>query len=189
MRRCEVWWADLPLPAGRRPVVLLSRDEAYAVRAQVTVAPVTTNRRRIPVEVDLGPEDGLPKMCVVNLDSLTYAGNLANLSDIAGNSRYRFLRGDITQRDQVRAAMQLGVTDIINFAAESHVDRSIQDSGPFVRTSTQSPSSFSPCSRNLKSPFANPSTGSAIGSHVPRSHSITVPPPYSPFGMVPSNVP
>ncbi len=70
MRRCEVWWADLPPPAGRRPVVLLSRDEAYAVRAQVTVAPVTTNRRRIPVEVDLGPGDGLPKSCVVNLDSI-----------------------------------------------------------------------------------------------------------------------
>ncbi|HEV7508852.1 MAG TPA: type II toxin-antitoxin system PemK/MazF family toxin [Thermoanaerobaculia bacterium] len=69
MRRCEVWWADLPPPAGRRPVVLLSRDEAYIVRAQVTVAPVTTNCRDIPVEVDLGPEDGLPKRCVVNLDS------------------------------------------------------------------------------------------------------------------------
>ena len=70
MRRCEVWWADLPPPTGRRPVVLLSRDEAYSVRAQVTVAPVTTNRRRIPVEVDLGPENGLPKLCVVNLDSI-----------------------------------------------------------------------------------------------------------------------
>ena len=70
MRRCELWWAELPPPAGRRPVVLLSRDEAYAVRAQVTVAPVTTSRRRIPVEVDLGPEDGLPKPCAVNLDSI-----------------------------------------------------------------------------------------------------------------------
>jgi mRNA interferase MazF len=70
LRRCEVWWADLPPPAGRRPVVLLSRDEAYSIRAQVTVAPVTTSRRGIPVEVDLGPEDGLPKRCVVNLDSL-----------------------------------------------------------------------------------------------------------------------
>lgn len=69
MRRCEVWWADLPPPAGRRPVVLISRDEAYLVRSQVTVAPVTTSRRGIPVEVDLGPEDGLPKRCVVNLDS------------------------------------------------------------------------------------------------------------------------
>ena len=55
---------------GRRPVVLLSRDEAYAVRNQVTVAPVTTRIRRIPVEVALGPKDGLPKPCVANLDSL-----------------------------------------------------------------------------------------------------------------------
>jgi dTDP-glucose 4,6-dehydratase len=71
---------------------------------------------------------------VVNLDCLTYAGNLANLSDIAGNPRYQFVKGDITDRGQVRSTMRLGVTDIINFAAESHVDRSIQDSGPFVRT-------------------------------------------------------
>ncbi len=70
MKRCEVWWADLPPPIGRRPVVLLSRDEAYAVRNQVTIAPVTTRIRRIPVEVELGPEDGLPKRCVVNLDSV-----------------------------------------------------------------------------------------------------------------------
>ncbi len=70
MKRCEVWWANLPAPAGRRPVVLLSRDEAYTVRNQVTVAPVTTRIRQIPVEVELGPEDGLPKRCVVNLDTL-----------------------------------------------------------------------------------------------------------------------
>ena len=70
MKRCEIWWADLPPPAGRRPVVLMSRDEAYAVRSRVTVAPVTTRIRRIPVEVELGPEDGLPKSCVVNLDSI-----------------------------------------------------------------------------------------------------------------------
>ncbi len=70
MRRCEVWWAAFPPPVGRRPVVLLSRDEAYAIRTQVTVAPVTTRIRRIPVEVVLGTEDGLRKRCVVNLDSL-----------------------------------------------------------------------------------------------------------------------
>jgi dTDP-glucose 4,6-dehydratase len=71
---------------------------------------------------------------VVNLDALTYAGNLANLADLTGPPRYTFVKGDITSRDDVRAAMQRGVTDVINFAAESHVDRSIQDSGPFVRT-------------------------------------------------------
>ncbi len=70
MRRGEVWWAKLPLPVGRRPVVLLSRNEAYAVRNAVTVAEVTSTMRGIPVEVELGPEDGLPKKCVVNLDTI-----------------------------------------------------------------------------------------------------------------------
>jgi len=70
MRRGEVWWADLPLPVGRRPVLLLSRDEAYAVRNAVTVAEVTSTIRGIPVEVELGPDDGLPKKCVVNLDTI-----------------------------------------------------------------------------------------------------------------------
>ena len=71
MRCGEVWWAKLPAPAGRRPVVLLSRNEAYAVRELVTVAPITTRVRRIPTEVPLGPAEGLPKACVVNLDTLT----------------------------------------------------------------------------------------------------------------------
>jgi dTDP-glucose 4,6-dehydratase len=75
-----------------------------------------------------------PAVSVVNLDALTYAGNLANLADLARPPRYTFVKGDITSRDDVRATMQRGVTDVINFAAESHVDRSIQDSGPFVRT-------------------------------------------------------
>jgi len=68
MRRGEVWWAELPLPVGRRPVVLLSRDEAYDVRNAVTAAEVTSTIRGIPVEVVLDKEDGLPKKCVVNLD-------------------------------------------------------------------------------------------------------------------------
>jgi mRNA interferase MazF len=70
MRKGEVWWAQLPTPIGRRPVVLLSRDEAYAVRNAVTVAEITSTIRGIPVEVALGPEDGLPKRCVVNLDTI-----------------------------------------------------------------------------------------------------------------------
>lgn len=65
-----MWWADLPLPIGRRPVVLLSRDEACAVRNAITVAEVTSTIRGIPVEVVLGPEDGLPKKCAVNLDTI-----------------------------------------------------------------------------------------------------------------------
>lgn len=69
MKRGEVWWADLPAPVGRRPVLLLSRDRAYLVRNAVTVALLTTTRRNIPVEVTLtSSADGVPKDCVVNLD-------------------------------------------------------------------------------------------------------------------------
>ena len=71
---------------------------------------------------------------VINFDALTYAGNLQNLAGYDKNPRYSFVRGDVADRDAVRAVMQRGVTDVIHFAAESHVDRSIQDSGPFVRT-------------------------------------------------------
>jgi len=71
MKRGEIWWAELEPPAGRRPVLLLSRDEAYSVRELVTVAPVTTKMRHIPSEVSLGLEDGLPKPCVANLDTIT----------------------------------------------------------------------------------------------------------------------
>jgi mRNA interferase MazF len=70
LKKGEVWWARLKPPAGRRPVVLLSRDEAYPVRTAVTVAPVTTTVRGIAVEVSLGLEDELPKPCAVNCDSM-----------------------------------------------------------------------------------------------------------------------
>jgi dTDP-glucose 4,6-dehydratase len=79
-----------------------------------------------------------PTISIVNLDALTYAGNPANLADLWANprhaARYRLVHGDITDRNAVRIAIGDGVRAIINFAAESHVDRSILDSGPFVRT-------------------------------------------------------
>lgn len=71
MKRGEIWWVELPAPAGRRPVVLLSRNEAYAVRELVTVALVTTRIRHLPVELFLDLKDGMPKPCAVNLDTLT----------------------------------------------------------------------------------------------------------------------
>lgn len=71
MRRGEVWWADLRPPTGHRPVVLISGDAAYAIRESVTVAPVTSSIRGISVEVPLGPDDGLPSICAVNLDNIT----------------------------------------------------------------------------------------------------------------------
>ncbi len=70
MKRGEVWWAALPEPAGRRPVLLLSRDQAYEVRTSVTVAPITRTIRSIPTEVRLGKADGMPERCVASLDDI-----------------------------------------------------------------------------------------------------------------------
>ena len=89
MRRGEVWWARLPGPAGSRPVVLLSRNEAYLVRDLVTIAPVTTRVRRIPTEVPLGPDAGLPKRCVANLDAITTMSGRAGCSAGAGSRPLR----------------------------------------------------------------------------------------------------
>jgi dTDP-glucose 4,6-dehydratase len=66
-------------------------------------------------------------------DALTYAGNLDNLKDLAGDPRYAFVQGDICDRDVVTAAMA-GHDAVVHFAAESHVDRSIVDPDTFVRT-------------------------------------------------------
>jgi len=70
VRRGEVWWAKLPAPIGRRPVLLLSRDAAYSVRTSATVAVIARTIRSIPVEVSLGTEDGMPTECVINLDDI-----------------------------------------------------------------------------------------------------------------------
>ena len=74
---------------------------------------------------------------VVNLDCLTYAGNLKNLVDVATNSRYTFFKGDITSCQDVAHCMAQGIDEVINFAAETHVDRSILDSSAFVRTNVE----------------------------------------------------
>ena len=71
MKRGEIWWAELEPPAGKRPVVLLSRDEAYTVRSLVIIAPVTTRIRGIAAEVPLSVKDGMSYACVVNLDVIT----------------------------------------------------------------------------------------------------------------------
>ena len=70
MRRGEIWWANLPPPIGRRPVLLLSRNRVYQVRASATVATLTTTIRGLRSEVRLGPADGVPRDCVVNLDTI-----------------------------------------------------------------------------------------------------------------------
>ena len=76
-----------------------------------------------------------PALEITNLDALTYAGNPDNLADLAGHPRYRFVRGDIAERRRVTKLVTEGHFDaIVNFAAESHVDRSIDDATPFLRT-------------------------------------------------------
>jgi dTDP-glucose 4,6-dehydratase len=70
---------------------------------------------------------------VINFDKLTYAGNLDNLLDVASDPRYRFLQGDICYAAQVEEAM-LDADAVVNFAAESHVDRSLMDPGAFIQT-------------------------------------------------------
>jgi dTDP-glucose 4,6-dehydratase len=74
-----------------------------------------------------------PGIEVVNLDKLTYAGNLANLADLASDPRYHFVKGDVCDTATVEQAMS-GCSAVIHFAAESHVDRSIYDPIPAVRT-------------------------------------------------------
>lgn len=76
-----------------------------------------------------------PQYRVVNLDALTYAGNLENLSDIEGASNYHFVKGDIRDADLVQNIFaEQGITHVIHCAAESHVDRSILDPLSFVKT-------------------------------------------------------
>ncbi|MEW6745594.1 MAG: dTDP-glucose 4,6-dehydratase [Planctomycetota bacterium] len=76
-----------------------------------------------------------PGLRVVNLDALTYAGNLESLRDVEGHPGYRFCRGDVANPDDVARALEgAPVEAVVNFAAESHVDRSILDPGIFVRT-------------------------------------------------------
>ena len=75
-----------------------------------------------------------PGLEIVNLDAMTYAGNPANLKDIEDDQRYRFVHGDIADPAAVRDALRDGADAILNFAAETHVDRSILDPEAFLKT-------------------------------------------------------
>jgi dTDP-glucose 4,6-dehydratase len=74
-----------------------------------------------------------PDATIVNLDKLTYCGNLENLRDLEADKRHRFVKGDIADAELVGKLMA-GVDVVVNFSAESHVDRSILDPAPFIRT-------------------------------------------------------
>ena len=97
MQRGEVWWANLAPPIGRRPVMLLSRNAVYPVRASVTVAVVTQTIRGIATEVPLDERDGMPARCVVNLDDILTVRKAALLQPITTLTRDKL--------DQVRRAI------------------------------------------------------------------------------------
>lgn len=98
---------------------------------------------------------------VINLDKLTYAGNLENLRDIERDARYRLVKGDICDR---RLVESLEFDGIINFAAESHVDRSIMDSYPFIQNNVIGTQNLLEAARTRKCRILHVSTDEVYGS-------------------------
>ncbi len=103
---------------------------------------------------------------IVNFDLLTYAGNLRNAEEAAENPRYRFVRGDIADPENVDKLFDEDRFDaVVNFAAETHVDRSILDAGPFIRTNIEGTRCLLEQSREHKvSKFIQISTDEVYGS-------------------------
>jgi mRNA interferase MazF len=97
-RQYEIWWAELPPPAGRRPVLLLTRDAAYSYLQKFVAAEITTTVRGIGVEVMLGKPEGLPKPCAANFD---------NLRTIARSALTKRI-GSVPARRQVEVKRALG---------------------------------------------------------------------------------
>ena len=94
VKQYELWWALLPPPVGRRPVLLMSRDAAYEFLNNVLIVEVTTTIRRIPQEVLLGSKEGLPRRCVANFDnfhSIPQSTLQRRIGSVAG-SRLRELK-------------------------------------------------------------------------------------------------
>lgn len=115
--------------------------------------------------------DRRPDTRIVVLDALTYAGNLDNLDDCAGSDRLRFIHGDIRDRDTVDDAMR-GVDEVVNFAAESHVDRSILDPSSFIEPNFNGVSVLLEAARRLEvRRFLQVSTDEVYG-HVPAGSAV-----------------
>jgi len=109
-----------------------------------------------------------PESAVVNLDKLTYAGNLDNLSDLQSHPGYQFILGDICDADVVADILAQGIDAVVHFAAETHVDRSIADAREFIRTNVQGTCTLLEKSRRAKLPrFLHVSTDEVYGSLAP----------------------
>ncbi len=104
-----------------------------------------------------------PEDRVVNLDALTYAGNLENLRDIEDNENYKFVKGDICDASLVEGLVN-DVDLIVHFAAESHVDRSILGSKDFVRTNVEGTRVLLDVARKNNTRFHHVSTDEVFGA-------------------------
>lgn len=120
-----------------------------------------------------------PDYSVVNFDVLTYAGNLENLSDIANDPRYTFVKGDICDSEQVMAAMK-DVDVVVHFAAESHVDRSILDPGAFIKTNVLGTQVLLEAAKMLHKRFHHVSTDEVFGALGPNDPPFNEETPYAP---------
>lgn len=106
----------------------------------------------------------VPANQVVNLDKLTYAGNPENLAEVAGDPRYTFVRGDICDASAVEEAMAHRPDAIVNFAAETHVDRSIDSPGEFIETDVRGTYTLLEAARRHGLRFLQISTDEVYGS-------------------------
>jgi len=105
---------------------------------------------------------------IVNFDKLTYAGNLENLAEVANDARYAFVQGDIANPAEVNAALGSGIDAVVNFAAETHVDRSIEDAAPFLRTNVAGTHVLLEAARKLRiARFLHISTDEVYGTAPP----------------------
>ncbi len=102
-----------------------------------------------------------PGYRIINLDKLTYAGNLENLSDVENNPDYRFVKGDIGDRGLIEG---IEFDAVVNFAAESHVDRSIIDASPFLQTNVVGTQGLLEVVRKRNCRFVHISTDEVYGS-------------------------
>jgi len=120
---------------------------------------------------------------IFNLDKLTYSGRLENLRDVEKDSRYRFVRGDIQDRAAVEKIVKKGIDVIVNFAAETHVDRSIVEAGDFVLTDVYGTYNLLVAARKYKvHRFVQVSTDEIYGSIEEGSFKETAPlNPSSPY--------
>jgi dTDP-glucose 4,6-dehydratase len=109
---------------------------------------------------------------VINLDKLTYAGNLRNIKDLRGNKRHRFVRGDIGNRKLVDSLVGK-VYAVVNFAAESHVDRSIQTPRVFIETNVLGTQALLEACRRFHVRFEQISTDEVYGSRAEGSSKET----------------